>query len=101
MIQSGVITVFGTLSLEEEKDAKVLANVISGAPKLGDKILNHSENAEPEKPDSKSHKRRGLFLRFSSRDDKNIENPLMWKGENLLGFALMEVRDRLNEMEKK
>ena len=34
-------------------------------------------------------------------DDKNIENPLMWKGENLLGFALMEVRDRLNEMEKK
>ena len=76
MIQSGVITVFGTLSLEEEKDAKVLANVISGAPKLGDKILNHSEKAEPEKPDSKSHKRRGLFLRFSSRDDKNIEKAI-------------------------
>ena len=76
LIQSGVITVFGTLSLEEEKDAKVLANVISGAPKLGDKILNHSEKAEPEKPDSKSHKRRGLFLRFSSRDDKNIEKAI-------------------------
>lgn len=30
-------------------------------------------------------------------DDKNIENPLMWKGENLLGFALMEVRDMLKE----
>lgn len=29
-------------------------------------------------------------------DDKNIENPLMWKGENLLGFALMEVRDMLS-----
>lgn len=23
----------------------------------------------------------------------NIENPLTWKGDNLLGFALMEVRD--------
>jgi len=30
-----------------------------------------------------------------SEDNKNIENPLMWKGENLLGFALMEVRDLL------
>jgi ribA/ribD-fused uncharacterized protein len=29
-------------------------------------------------------------------DDKSIENPLFWKGKNLLGFALMEVRDSLN-----
>lgn len=28
-------------------------------------------------------------------DDKHIENPLEWKGLNLLGFALMEVRDEL------
>ena len=28
-------------------------------------------------------------------DDKNIENPLMWQGLILLGFALMEVRDDL------
>lgn len=28
-------------------------------------------------------------------DDENIENPLEWKGLNLLGFALMEVRDEL------
>lgn len=28
-------------------------------------------------------------------DDQNIENPLNWKGKNLLGFALMEVRDML------
>lgn len=27
--------------------------------------------------------------------DKNSKNPLLWKGENLLGFALMEVRDTL------
>lgn len=32
-----------------------------------------------------------------SADDDNIENPHMWKGENNLGFALMEVRDMLAE----
>lgn len=30
-----------------------------------------------------------------SADDENIENPLLWKGTNLLGFALMEVRQEL------
>lgn len=30
-----------------------------------------------------------------AQDDKNISNPNEWKGENLLGFALMEVRDKL------
>ncbi|AKA69712.1 NADAR family protein [Clostridium scatologenes] len=30
-----------------------------------------------------------------SKDDYNIENPLYWKGLNLLGFALMEVRDKI------
>ena len=32
-----------------------------------------------------------------SADQENIENPLTWNGENLLGFALMEVRDSLNQ----
>lgn len=32
-----------------------------------------------------------------SADNKSTENPLFWKGENLLGFALMEVRDKLKE----
>lgn len=27
------------------------------------------------------------------KDSENIENPLMWRGENLLGFALMEARE--------
>lgn len=27
--------------------------------------------------------------------DEHIENPLRWKGQNLLGYALMEVRDQL------
>jgi len=30
-------------------------------------------------------------------DNENVENPRKWKGENLLGYALMEVRDRLRE----
>lgn len=29
--------------------------------------------------------------------DAGIEDPYKWKGLNLLGFALMEVRDKLNE----
>jgi len=28
-------------------------------------------------------------------DDKKAANPLLWRGENLLGFALMQARDRL------
>lgn len=32
-----------------------------------------------------------------SINDQNILNPLMWKGKNLLGFALMEVRARIGE----
>lgn len=31
--------------------------------------------------------------------EDGVENPLTWKGSNLLGFALMEVRDRLGEEE--
>ncbi|SDI83509.1 hypothetical protein SAMN05421846_1155 [Chryseobacterium taeanense] len=27
--------------------------------------------------------------------DSDAQNPLLWKGENLLGFALMEIRDEL------
>ena len=30
-----------------------------------------------------------------SVDDKHIDNPLEWNGQNLLGFALMEVREEL------
>lgn len=30
-------------------------------------------------------------------DDPRAENPLQWKGDNLLGFALMEVRDQLQQ----
>lgn len=30
-----------------------------------------------------------------SANNENIENSLLWRGLNLLGFALMEVRDEL------
>lgn len=32
-----------------------------------------------------------------SADTPNLENPNIWKGENLLGFALMEVREQLQK----
>ena len=32
--------------------------------------------------------------------DENILNPLKWRGENLLGFALMEVRDEIRRIWK-
>lgn len=34
-----------------------------------------------------------------SEDNDDIDNPYFWKGENLLGFALMEVRDFLERID--
>ncbi|ACN83085.1 NADAR family protein [Brachyspira hyodysenteriae] len=39
----------------------------------------------------------GIKMKY---DDENIENPFYWKGENLLGFALMEVRDEIKRVYK-
>lgn len=33
-----------------------------------------------------------------SINDTDISNPLLWRGENLLGFALMEIRDEINRV---
>ncbi|MOA26451.1 Swarming motility protein YbiA [compost metagenome] len=35
-----------------------------------------------------------------SSDDQSVNDPFKWKGENLLGFALMEVRDELKRIYK-
>ncbi|MEL6631923.1 MAG: NADAR family protein [Bacteroidota bacterium] len=32
-----------------------------------------------------------------AKDDRRVHDPFNWKGENLLGFCLMEARDRLME----
>lgn len=37
---------------------------------------------------------RGIGL---AQEDARSRNPLSWRGENLLGFALMEARDALCE----
>ena len=34
-------------------------------------------------------------------DDDDARNPLHWRGENLLGFALMDVRDKLGDGNKR
>lgn len=39
----------------------------------------------------------GIKMRYN---DENIENPFCWKGENLLGFALMEARDEIKRVYK-
>lgn len=39
----------------------------------------------------------GIKMKY---DDENIENPFCWKGENLLGFALMEARDEIKMVYK-
>lgn len=39
----------------------------------------------------------GIKMKY---DDENIENPFYWKGENLLGFALMEVRYEIKRVYK-
>lgn len=36
-----------------------------------------------------------------SIDDEKVTNPFKWKGQNLLGFTLMEVRDELRRVCKK
>ena len=33
-----------------------------------------------------------------AEDNPAVDNPFLWKGENLLGFALMEVREELREV---
>lgn len=32
-------------------------------------------------------------------NDKDINNPLKWRGRNMLGFALMEVRDEIKKID--
>ncbi len=59
-----VISVSGRLSLEEEKDAKLLADTISSPP------TEDSVPARQDKPRKK--KRAGLFLRFQNENDENI-----------------------------
>ena len=42
----------------------------------------------------------GIWGIKMGQTDENVLNPLKWKGENLLGFALMEVRDEIRRVWK-
>lgn len=87
IVSGGVITVVGTLSVEEEKEPKILANVIDKAPDKNSRPVvrkgrelrsNGSEKqyrqvqTQQEKP-KKVSKKHGLYLRFDSASDKKIE----------------------------
>ena len=65
-----VITVTGALSLEEEKDAKILANTIDGPPTAKTPPL--AEHAAVLPAEEKRHKHRGLFLRLDSQTDPRL-----------------------------
>lgn len=65
-----VITVTGALSLEEEKDAKILANTIDGPPTA--QTLPLTAHAAVLPAEEKRHKHRGLFLRLDSQTDPRL-----------------------------
>ncbi len=74
LYDGSIITVSGNLSLEEEKDAKILAAGIDSAPTSADLesgkfTKNHRQNA-PAEP--KKKKKTALYLRFQNENDEKI-----------------------------
>ena len=72
-----VITVSGNLSLEEEKDAKILAYSIGTAPSNADfengKYKNdNATNNKETKSEPHKKKKAALYLRFKNENDENI-----------------------------
>ncbi len=62
--EGSIICINGTLSLEEEKDAKVLADFIGEPPNEG---TAKKQTAEPKKK-----RRSALYLRFNNKNDERI-----------------------------
>lgn len=104
----------------------VIANTAAEAKKLGREVLNYDEATwlkyrfeivkEGNLHKFKQNKHIGEFLLNTKNrvlveaspvdaiwgigmasDHDNINNPSAWRGLNLLGFALMEVRDKLEQ----
>ena len=42
----------------------------------------------------------GIWGIRMGRKNEHVQNPLKWKGQNLLGFALMEVRGEIRRVWK-
>jgi ribA/ribD-fused uncharacterized protein len=82
---------------EVKFEAVVQANVakFSQDPELKEYILGTGDMVLVEA--SPEDKIWGIGLR---REDKEASDPNKWRGRNLLGFALMEARHRIREMEK-
>ena len=70
LVPSGIITVGGTLSVEEEKDPKILANTVSGAP--GSDVKPRQDHGAAAGEPQKRSKHKGLFLRFENENDARI-----------------------------
>lgn len=73
LVPAGVITVSGSLSVEEEKDPKILANVITGAPDINGNAAKAQNLSRPNTAEHKKGRHRGLFLRFDSENDERIK----------------------------
>ncbi len=66
----GVIAVSGTLSIEEEKEVKILANAVYKPNSIPQRKDAPVKATSEEKPKSK---RNGLFLKFKSADDERLK----------------------------
>lgn len=67
LYDGSVISVTGSLSLEEQKDAKILANEITLPPASADKNVQNSNTEVKQKK-----RKIGLFLRFNNKNDERI-----------------------------
>lgn len=62
--EGNVIAVNGTLSIEDEKEPKILVNTVFKP--------NPRAITENTSPTNQKHKRKGMFLKFSSADDNEV-----------------------------
>lgn len=86
IVDNAVIGVSGTLSVEEDKDAKILVNT----------VFRPSSTAPQKAPAQQKKKRIGLFLKLSSSDDARIPsiNAVLdrYKGDLPLYFYYQDTK---------
>ncbi len=68
--EGSVISVTGNLSVEEQKDAKILAGEITAPPSENSPAFEKEQQSNTQAHKKKKH---GLFLRFKNDSDPNIE----------------------------
>ena len=78
--QNNVIAVSGNLSVEEEKDAKILVNTV-----IKPTVVNSDSKQENT---TKKKKRIGLFLKFAGRDDEKINSAMQLLSNHRGDFPL-------------